>query len=274
MRAKTQAPILRAAGISFRVGSRVLLDRIDVHVHAGHLLAIVGPNGAGKSTLLRLLSGEIKPTGGRVELDGLDIAGLKVSELASRRAVVPQASHLGFPFTEVVALGQSVPGMSDILPEVVYEVMASTGILDIADRYYQALSGGERQRVHFARALCQLYSSRCRERHVLLLDEPTSNLDLAHQLQILSIARELAEQGAAVVAVLHDWNLAARFAHLVALLAEGQLVAVGAPADVLVDDLLSAVFKCTVRCNTVPPSGVPYVLPQLCSRITSEVDLQ
>jgi iron complex transport system ATP-binding protein len=260
--------MLRARSATYRVGEKALVASVDLALRPGVFTAIIGPNGAGKSTLLRLLSGELKPTSGSVELDGRSLALCQAGALARRRAVVPQATALSFPFTagEVVLLGATVPGFappSAHLERAAMECLRTVGLVDIRDRLYTHLSGGERQRVHIARALLQLaVSSRDGdEPAILMLDEPTASLDLAHQGIVLGEARRQAQQGRAVLAVLHDLNLAAAFADELILMSRGQIAARGTARDVLSDELLSRAYGCEVRTNKTPAAGVPFVLP-------------
>jgi iron complex transport system ATP-binding protein len=249
-------------------GGSTLLRAVDVAVRPGRIVVLIGPNGAGKSTLLRLLSGEMKPTQGAILLDGRPLGSFAPSELARRRAVVPQASVLTFPFTvlEVTMLGITVPGFDAPDAAARKAALEALDILDMAglkDRPYVHLSGGERQRVHIARALCQLAmpTYRSGETRCFLLDEPTASLDLAHQTQVLAALRRQAEAGRAVLAVLHDLNLAAALADDIVLLARAQVVAGGSPREVLRDDLLSAAYGCPVRTNQTPQGDRPFVLP-------------
>jgi iron complex transport system ATP-binding protein len=232
--------------------------------------AIVGPNGAGKSTLLKALSGEIRPSQGEVLLDERNLATFSAGELSGRRAVVAQSTALSFPFSviEVVRLGASVPGFdreNAHANRVAEDALCDVGLEPFRDRLYLELSGGERQRVHIARALCQLNAAgqRPEETKALLLDEPTSSLDLAHQSLVLGEAREQARNGRAVAVVLHDLNLAAAWADDIVLLSGGRVAARGAPEAIFNDDLLSAAFGCSIKVNTPPPPGVPYMLPHL-----------
>jgi iron complex transport system ATP-binding protein len=231
-------------------------------------VALVGPNGAGKSTLLRLLSGELSATSGSVELDGRALGTYTAAELSRRRAVVPQSTALSFPFTvrEVVMLGATVPGF--VAPPAHIERAASdcirtVGLVHIEQRLFTHLSGGERQRVHIARALLQLAIGHQpdTEPAILLLDEPTASLDLAHQGIVLEEARRQARCGRAVLAILHDLNLAAVFADELVLMSGGRLAAQGAASEIFRDELLSRVYGCEVRTNTVPAAGLPFVLP-------------
>jgi len=260
--------MLRARAASYKVGEKALVANVDLDVHPGQLVVMIGPNGAGKSTLLRLLSGELRATSGSVELDGRSIASYRAADLARRRAVVPQATALSFPFMthEVVLLGATVPGFaapSDEIERAALGCLRTVGLHGLEERLYTQLSGGERQRVHIARALLQLVVAdrEGTERTILMLDEPTASLDLAHQSIILSEARRQAREGRAVVAVLHDLNLAAAFADELVLMSRGQIAARGTAQEVIRDELLSRCYGCEVRTNATPPPGVPFVLP-------------
>ncbi len=260
--------MLEAHGIAVERSGRKLLDGVSVEIAPERVTAIVGPNGAGKSTLIKVLAGEIAATHGDVLLDGRNLKTFRAAELAARRAIVPQSTFLSFPFSviEVVKLGASVPGF-DQNPEhsarIAADALSDVGLTEFRDRLYSELSGGERQRVHVARALCQLNAGARRQGQtaVLLLDEPTSSLDLSHQGLVLAEARSQADEGRAVAVVLHDLNLAAAWADEIVLMGSGRIAARGAPAEIFRDDLLSAVFGCPIRANVPPPAGTPYMLP-------------
>lgn len=262
--------MLRANNIGFEVGGHALVDGVTLDLEAARMTAVLGPNGAGKSTLLRLLAGELKPTQGSVLLDGEPLANICAASLAQRRAVVPQTTVLAFPFTvrEVVAMGQTVPafarsGARDGV--IIAGAMDRAGVAHLADRAYPTLSGGERQRVQLARAFCQLESAGLvATAGILMLDEPTASLDLAHQLRILEEVRRACDTGLSVLAILHDVNLAAHYADHVIVMANGCAVAAGSPCEVLTDAVLSDAYDCQVATNTPPVPGVPYVLPQAC----------
>jgi iron complex transport system ATP-binding protein len=261
-------PVLEARDIIVERSGKRLLDGLSVRLTAGRVWAVSGPNGAGKTTLLRVLAGELRASRGTVTLDGVDLASLPPGQLARRRAVVPQASLLAFPFTalEVVLLGITVPGFAPPAKEArerAADALASVGLRGFEDRFYQHLSGGERQRVHVARALCQLSQRRDPEgAPVLLLDEPTSSLDLAHQMDVLAEVRRCARRGWLVLVILHDLNLAATFADELILLDRGRVAAAGAPAEVIQDNVLSPVYRCALRSSRIPRRGVPFLLPQ------------
>ncbi|WP_210496687.1 heme ABC transporter ATP-binding protein [Microvirga antarctica] len=250
--------VLDARGIGYWAAGRWLVDKIDFQADAGRLSIIVGPNGAGKSTLLRVLCGELTPTCGEVCLDGRFLRETSAWRIAHLRAVMSQSSQLSLPFTvlEVVRLGVEGIGIGLTADDRLQHVEAALARADIADfggRNYQTLSGGERQRVHFARVLAQLTAGATVEhRQVLFLDEPIASLDLKHQLGLLQEARRLADSGLAVVAVLHDLQLAASLADDLALLWNGRLVARGCPQDVLTPSWLADVFGIRLASSHLP----------------------
>ncbi len=258
--------MLRLDGVTVRVPGAVLLDGVTLDVPAGALTALVGPNGAGKSTLLRVASGERAPDAGTVTMVGADgrmqpHAGAAPDDLARRRAVLPQESLLAFPFTsaEVAQLGRTPHRTGrEADAESVARALDAVGVAALADRRYPTLSGGEKQRVHLARVLAQLDSG---EAVLLLLDEPTNNLDLTHQHRVLEVARQMARRGLAVVAVLHDLNLAAQYADRIALLKRGRLVAAGSPADVLTSDAIAEAFDVRALVMPHPCLACPLVVP-------------
>ena len=260
--------MLEARAVSYEVNGRRLVDGVDMKLTRGKLVAIVGPNGAGKSTLLRLFAGELGPTSGNVLLDGNDVSRLSPKALARRRAVVPQATQLSFPFTvlEVVLMGATVPGFDIAEPRAANtaaDAIEAVGLTGFENRLFTQLSGGERQRTIIARALCQLAAAYHPNAHTtgLLLDEPTSSLDFAHQSLVLGEARRQAGMGRVVLAILHDLNLAAAYADEIVLMCDGRIARAGSAAAVLRDDLLSEVYGCQVRTNVAPVGERPFVLP-------------
>ena len=262
------AVVLDIQNVTYWAGSAPLVNSVSMKIHAGEVVGLLGPNGAGKSTLLKLAAGELRPAQGIVVVGGDDIAHLRASALAARRAVVAQSFELNFPFTarEVVLLGATVPGFGirkPALEAACGAALRAVGLDHLAERAYPSLSGGERQRVHIARALCQLKTSRRgeNERPLLLLDEPTSSLDIAHQRMALDVVRQLAADGAAVMVVLHDVNLAAAYCSRIFMMSGGHVVASGAPQDVVISRVLSEAYGCPITANTVPPDGRPFALP-------------
>jgi iron complex transport system ATP-binding protein len=257
-------PILEAENVSVRVGTKMLLDHVSLRLTAGESLAVAGPNGAGKSTLLRVLSGEICPGTGVVRVRGRDLRSLSPRLLAYHRAVLPQSTSVTFPFTvaEVVRMGAGNASGAKV-DALVDEALAAVDLSTFRERAVPTLSGGEQQRTHFARTLVQL---RCGEEAVgpglLLLDEPTASLDLRHQLDIAALTRQCSARSIAVVAILHDLNLATLFADRLLVLDRGRLAADGRIGDTITDDLLASVFRIEVGVSRLPPQGVPFVLPQ------------
>jgi len=262
--------MLEATDITLRLGQREILKGIDFQAHPGEVTAIVGPNGSGKTTLLRALTGDFSHCGA-VRLNGQDIATLRPWVLAALRGVLPQATPLAFPFTaaEVVRLGL-MGGVEAAEENLIPKALARVGLSGFEGRYYQELSGGEQQRVQLARVLAQVWHPMVHDRpRWLFLDEPVSSLDIGHQLQVMRIARDYADRGGGVIAVMHDLNLTAMFADAVTLLAEGRVIGRGTPAEVLRDDLLSRAYRCPIRVNTTPPGGT-FLLPHAAGQIAAE----
>ncbi|HSI39237.1 MAG TPA: heme ABC transporter ATP-binding protein [Xanthobacteraceae bacterium] len=247
----------QAQGIVVAAGGRRLLDGAEITVRRGEVTVIVGPNGAGKSTLLKVLAGEIAPARGAVTLDGVPLAAFSPAALARRRAVLPQSVHVAFPFTvaEVVAIG--LPAGAGRSGRV-ERALARVDLTDFATRTYEPLSGGERQRVQIARVLAQLEAGE--GAGYLLLDEPTASLDLAHQMLVVRLAREVAAAGGGVAAVLHDLNLAAMAADRLVALKDGRVAAAGTPEEVIADHHVATLYEVSARVRSVP-DGV-FLLPQ------------
>jgi iron complex transport system ATP-binding protein len=262
-------PVLSAEGVGHAIRGKWLVRDATLELSPGRMTVVIGPNGAGKSTLLRLLTCEAAPSSGRVLLDGRPLPSMPSWQLACRRAVMMQAARLAFPFIvhEVVALGASGVGRAmaaGARDALVREKLAAADVAHLAGRSYQTLSGGEQQRVQFARALAQLQAGRSvSERQILFLDEPVSSLDLRHQLALLDAAHALTRQGTAVLAVLHDINLALAYADHLVVMHDGSIAAQGAPAGIVRDDLLAEVFGVSIRLRATPPGGAPFLLPQM-----------
>ena len=239
--------MLTADSITYRVGTKPLIEDVSVSFAPGQLHMVVGPNGAGKSTLIKVLARLLRPQHGKVEYEGVDVRQANEAELAKRRAVLSQAIEVAFPLTvhEVVMMGRyphfgGRPGPRD--EQIVDDVMAQFDVTEFDQRNYQTLSGGERQRVNFARVLAQLFDAGSSIRY-LFLDEPLTFLDIRHQMDFLKKIRAFTESPDVVtVGVVHDLNLAARFADQIVLLNDGRVVASGTPIDVLTADRIEAVF--------------------------------
>jgi iron complex transport system ATP-binding protein len=255
--------MIEANALSVRAGGRALIDGVSLSVAGGETVALVGANGAGKSTLLRVLAGELRPSSGTARLKGKDVASYGPRELALYRAVMAQSVTISFPFTvrEIVQMGAGDRAASSVAA-LVDEVLQAVDLTDLQHRIITTLSGGEAQRAHFARLLVQM---RCGEAEhgpgVVLLDEPTESLDLRHQLDLLRLAQGCAARGAAVIAILHDLNLATFFAGRIVMLEQGRIAADGAARDTITDALLQRVFGIRSAVGQMPPEGTPFVLP-------------
>jgi len=252
--------VLAADGVRFGYRGRPVLDGVDLRLGAGEVLGIIGPNGSGKSTLMRLLAGVLRPQAGTVRLGDRPLAAHRRRELARRLALVPQDPRLDFPFSvlEVALMGRA-PHLADLAfagprdLEIARAALARLDVGHLAERPLDALSGGERQRVFLARALAQ-------EPRVLLLDEPTTHLDLRHVVEMHDVVRDLAlHGGVGVVTVLHDLNLAGATCDRLVALGAGRVEAEGAPAEVLRAELVERVFGARVR--IVAGDDGPLVLP-------------
>ena len=235
--------ILQAENISFayRPGQQVLRD-ITLDVKPGVVTALLGPNGCGKSTLLRCMNGSLRPQSGCITLGGRQLNSISPRQIACQVAVVPQDTPVDAPFTagEMVMLARYARWdlwgqQSEHDTQVVGNCLDRMGIPDLSGRFFNQLSGGERQRVIIARALAQ-------QGRVLLLDEPASHLDIAHQLELYRIVRELAAEGQAVLMVCHDILIAPMFVDVAVLMTAGSILATGAPSQVLTPDNLLAAF--------------------------------
>jgi iron complex transport system ATP-binding protein len=258
--------LLEARGITVSYGAREVVAGVSLTAEPGRVTAILGPNGAGKSTLMRALNGAKAIAGGEVLLDGKPLAGLARRVIGRRIAVVAQESELRFPVTVMeFVLGGRYSWAStgawgwetERDMEAAGRALDETELADFAARLVNELSGGERQRVVLARALAT-------EAPILLLDEPTANLDLAHQAAMLSLVRRRCdERGASAVVVTHDVNLAAAFADRVLLIKAGRTLAHGAPRDVLTPDVLRELFDIQVLVDEHPVTGAPRITPVL-----------
>lgn len=264
MTTRPTSPAFSAVGVSYTVGSTHILRDVSLDIPYGRVLALVGPNGAGKSTLLGALTGDVTPTAGQVLLDGQPLSHWQPRDLARTRAVLLQANAVAFSFTarQVIEMGRapwiSTP-QSDRDEEVIAAAITRTDVAHLQERSYPTMSGGERARVSLARVLAQ-------ETRIVLLDEPTAALDLRHQEDVLTIARELAREGRAVVVVLHDLSLAAAYSDDIAVMHGGKIVAHGTPHEVLTEELVERVYDTPVRVMTDPDTGSPIVMPRRARR--------
>jgi iron complex transport system ATP-binding protein len=254
--------VLSAQGLSVGYLERKVVNDLSLSIEKGHIAALVGPNGSGKSTLLKALARLLKPSSGAILLDGKAIHSLSTTQVAQQLAILPQgpdAPH-GLTVRELVEQGRYPHvGALRMLREqdhaTITQALELTNMTEFAHRPLDGLSGGERQRAWIALTLAQATP-------LLLLDEPTTFLDIGHQLEVLELVRGLnRERGMTIVLVLHDLNQAARYADRMIVLNKGAVVADGSPQSVLTPDLLASVFNVRVNIVTDPSSGMPVCLP-------------
>lgn len=265
---------LNVNGVSFRYGSRDILQDVELEARSGEVLAVIGSNGAGKSTLIRCINRILKPYLGTVFLDGKELSSFNAKERACMMGYVPQTAKDAFSFNvmETVLMGRKPHiswgvGKRDL--KIVNSVLLCMGLTQFVERFLYELSGGERQKVLIARALAQ-------EPEVLLLDEPTSNLDVRHQLEVMELVKGIAQQqGKCVLMVVHDLNLAARFADQILMLKDGSVFAAGKPQDVLIPENIKAVYGVeSMIVTTKLGSYVITVKPSVPHKESAASDLQ
>ncbi|MEW2078951.1 ABC transporter ATP-binding protein [Streptomyces sp. NPDC012403] len=252
---------LAARGVTVGYGARTVIDDLDVAIPPGLVTTIIGPNGCGKSTLLRTLARLLKPAKGSVVLDGDDIARLRTRDVAKKLGLLPQApvAPEGLTVADLVARGRHphqswLRQWSSDDAAVVERALAMTGVSDLADRAVDTLSGGQRQRVWISMTLAQ-------GTDLLLLDEPTTYLDLAHAIDVLDLVNDLHESGCTVVMVLHDLNLATRYSDNLVVMRAGSILAQGHPRDVITAELLDEAFGLRAKVIDDPVGDRPLIVP-------------
>ena len=252
---------LQLQQVYFSYLNGLVLHNINLSIEAGEMVALLGPNGSGKTTLIKLASGVLKPSQGEIKLDGSSLSRLSRRSIARTVAVVPQQFHIAFAFTvtEVVMLGR-IPFLKafteerEIDRQFVSSALKLVGISELKERRFDEISGGERQKVILAMALAQ-------QPKLLLLDEPTVHLDIAHQVEILELVRSLnKERGLTVIAAMHDLNLASLYFDRLVLLKEGRVSADGTPHQVLTEARIREVFSASVGVEPHPRTGVPHIV--------------
>ena len=244
--------------VSFAVNKKILVNEVSLFVEPGEFVVIMGPNGAGKSTLLKMMSGALPPTKGKILLKGKDLVTYKTDQLAKQRAVLSQHYEISFPLSarEIVMMGRypyfnSFPRAED--EAIVTNRMERMQVTDLGDRSYQTLSGGEAQKVQMSRDTSE------NEQKLLLLDEPVSHLDVKYQHQLLAVAKECCKKQVAVIAVLHDINLAIKYADRILFMKQASVIKSLAKDEAVTSELLEAIFD--IKCNLVDlPGGGKFVV--------------
>lgn len=254
---------LELSNISINIADKIIVDNISCSIQAGEIFAIIGPNGAGKTTLLKSIVGDVRAHHGEVTLHNILMEDWARQDLARHLAILPQFSLLNFPYLveDVVTLGRS-PHRSGIAVDrdIVQQAMAALDITHLANRVYTELSGGEKQRTQLARVMTQIWRAEDADPRVLLLDEPATALDVGHQQQLMSAVKMFSNQGVAVVMVVHDINIAAKYANNALALLDGKALAQGPVGEVLQTDILSALYGVDMHVLTHPTAEHPVIV--------------
>lgn len=264
-----------ASNISLTKNGREILKSADVDIRPGLFTAMAGPNGAGKSSFLKIVSGETLNYNGKVSINGRPLKEYPTHALAKIRAVLPQNTHLQFPFTvlQVIEMGSQYgkrPKAAD--KPMLEEVMDLTGTQDLRGRNYLTLSGGEQQRVQLARVMLQVWPEQDFPRYILL-DEPTSSLDIARQQLIFSLVKKVCARNIGVLAIVHDLNQVSQFADQLYLLKDGSIVAQGSPKEIFTKPIIEETFCCRVNVYNDPCTNCPYIVPDNELNILSPITI-
>lgn len=249
--------VLEINNLSFSYGTNKILEQVNLKIEEQEIFGILGPNGSGKSTLLRLISNYLSPEAGSIKLSKRDITTYSQSELTTKLSVLPQQQQVSFDFTvrEIVGMGRKPylkrwQGLTTADQAIINECLELTNTTQFADRRIHSLSGGEQQRVFLAQTLAQ-------DPEVLLLDEPTSELDINYQLEIFNLIKDLQEQGITIIVIMHNLNLASQYCDRLALLNERQIKKVGTPAEVITAENIKEVYGCSIDIEL--EKNIPFV---------------
>ena len=254
--------VLSIKNLYFSYEDKSILSNINIDIEKGKFISIIGPNGSGKTTLLKNMSSVLIPDRGKVFFQGKDIREYSRKQLSRYMAYVPQSSYINFEFTagDIVLMGRS-PFLKPFESEqaedikIAEDAMRMTNVFEIKDKRITEISGGERQRVMIACALAQTPQ-------IILLDEPVANLDIQHQVEILSVLKKLSKiNKVTVITVLHDLNLSAEYSDLVVLLKEGKIIEYGPPKDIITEENIKNAYNANVYMTKNPMTGNPHVIP-------------
>lgn len=255
--------MIQVRDLSYRIGNRTLLDDINFDVRGGELVSVIGANGAGKSTLLKAISGDIGAGRGCISVNGKPLDSYNTADLCRMRGVLAQQTIVNSQLSvlELVLMGRyphfgARPGLRDL--DIVHAVLTETDMIRFTDRAYNTLSGGEQQRAQLSRVLAQIYEA---DSALLLLDEPTTGLDVLYQQQILKIARSMADRGHAVICVLHDMGFANFYSDKILLLKDGRMVAFDAPSKAMTEENIEIAFNLKMKNVEVEGLSMPLMVP-------------
>lgn len=239
---------IKAKSIFWEVDNKRIIKDISLEINLGEVVSIIGPNGAGKSSFLNVLSGDIKPTSGSVSFDEINLKDISIQERSFMRSVMSQSQQIVYDFSvkEIIEMGwldRGIASYSGNFKEAVMKVASECSVHDLLEQKFNTLSGGEQRRVHFARTLIQLWRpSNSRDPRYMFLDEPTANLDILHEQNLMKLVRSKAMEGIGILLILHDLNLAAKYSDKLVIFKNGSLIKSGSPEEVLQSKVLTEVY--------------------------------
>ena len=244
---------IEVQNISYKINNNQILKNVSLTIDQGKICSILGPNGSGKSTLIKIISGDIKPQKGFIFFNDKKLNDISIEDRAKIRSVMSQSQQIFFDFSvrEIIEMGwieENRMYIKSNLNESLQRVANECEISNLVDRKFNSLSGGEQRRVHFARTLIQLYNKiELNNKRFLILDEPTANLDLLHELKLIRKLKEKANEGFGVLIVLHDLNIAYNFSDKIALINNGEIKYKGLPDDIFSEEILTSIYKTTIK---------------------------
>ena len=239
---------IKAKSIFWEVDNKRIIKDISLEISLGEVVSIIGPNGAGKSSFLNVLSGDIKPTSGSVSFDETNLKDISIQERSFMRSVMSQSQQIVYDFSvkEIIEMGwldRGIASYSGNFKEAVMKVASECSVHDLLEQKFNTLSGGEQRRVHFARTLIQLWRpSNSHDPRYMFLDEPTANLDILHEQNLMKLVRSKAMEGIGILLILHDLNLAAKYSDKLVIFKDGSLIKSGSPQEVLQSKVLTEVY--------------------------------
>ena len=239
---------IKAKSIFWEVDNKRIIEDISLEISLGEVVSIIGPNGAGKSSFLNVLSGDIKPTSGSVSFDETNLKDISIQERSFMRSVMSQSQQIVYDFSvkEIIEMGwldRGIASYSGNFKEAVMKVASECSVHNLLEQKFNTLSGGEQRRVHFARTLIQLWRpSNSHDPRYMFLDEPTANLDILHEQNLMKLVRSKAMEGIGILLILHDLNLAAKYSDKLVIFKNGSLIKSGSPEEVLQSKVLTEVY--------------------------------